>query len=79
MIIIELSGRCRQSPTVLGEEGQSLGTKDTLSIGPLDTQCSHVFINPEIGSQEGDYYHFVFSSFLQAYSRTVLGPTYSMV
>ena len=38
MIITELSGRCRQSPIVLGEEGQSLGTKDTLSIGPLDTQ-----------------------------------------
>ena len=41
MIIKELSGRCRQSPIVLGEEGQSLGTKDTLSIGPLDTQWSH--------------------------------------
>ena len=37
MIIAELSGRCRQSPIVLGEEGQSLGTKDTLSIRPLDT------------------------------------------
>ena len=37
MIIAELSGRCRQSPIVLGGEGQSLGTKDALSIGPLDT------------------------------------------
>ena len=46
MIIAELSGRCRQSPIVLGGEGQSLGTKDTLSIGPLDTHWSHVFINP---------------------------------
>ena len=46
MIIAELSGRCRQSPTVLGGEGQSLGTKDALSIGPLDTHRSHVFINP---------------------------------
>ena len=46
MIITEFSGRCRQSPIVPGGEGQSLGTKDTLSIGPLDTQWSHVFINP---------------------------------
>ena len=46
MIIAELSGRCRQSTIVLGGEGQSLGTKDTLSIGPLDTHWSHVFINP---------------------------------
>ena len=46
MIIEELSGRCRQSPIVLGGEGQSLGTKDALSIGPLDTHWSHVFINP---------------------------------
>ena len=46
MIIAELSGRCRQSPIVLGGEGQSLGTKDTLSIGPLETHWSHVFINP---------------------------------
>ena len=38
MIIAELSGRRGQSPIVLGKEGQSLGTKDTLSIGPLDTQ-----------------------------------------
>ena len=37
MIIAEFSGRCKQSPIVLGEEGQSLGTKDTLNIGPLDT------------------------------------------
>ena len=47
MIIAELSGRCRQSPIVLGGEGQSLGTKDTLSIGSLDTHRSHVFINPD--------------------------------
>ena len=45
-IIAELSGRCRQSPIVLCVEGQSLGTKDGLSIGPLDTHGSHVFINP---------------------------------
>ena len=37
MIIAELSGRHRQSPIVLGGEDQSLGTKDTLSIGPVDT------------------------------------------
>ena len=37
MIIAELSRRCRQSPIVLGGEGQSLGTKDALSIGHLDT------------------------------------------
>ena len=29
MIIAEVSGRLRQSPIVLGGEGQSLGTKDT--------------------------------------------------
>ena len=46
MIIAELSGRCRQSPIALGGEGQSLGTKDALSIGPLDTHGSHVYINP---------------------------------
>jgi len=48
MIIAELSGRWRQSPIVLDGEGQSLGTKDTLSIGPLDTQWRHVFINPDV-------------------------------
>ena len=37
LIIAELSGRHRQSPIVLGGEDQSLGTKDTLSIGPVDT------------------------------------------
>ena len=37
MIIEELSGRHRQSPIVLGGEDQSLGTKDTLGIGPVDT------------------------------------------
>ena len=42
LIIAELSGRHRQSPIVLGGEDQSLGTKDTLSIGP---HWSHVFIN----------------------------------
>ena len=46
MTIAELSGRCRQSPIVLGGEGQSLGTKDTLSIGPLDIHWSHVIVNP---------------------------------
>ena len=35
MIIAELSGRRRQSPIVLGREGQSLGTMDTFSIGPV--------------------------------------------
>ena len=38
MIIAELSGRRRQSPIVLGGEGQSLGTKDVLNIGPVDTR-----------------------------------------
>ena len=33
MITAELSGRCRQTPIVLGEEGQSLVTK-----GPVDTR-----------------------------------------
>ena len=37
MIIAELIERRRQSPIVLGGEGQSLGTKGTLSIGPVDT------------------------------------------
>ena len=37
MIIVELIGRRRQSPILLGREGQSLGTKDTLNIGPVDT------------------------------------------
>ena len=44
MIIAKLSGRCRQSPIVLGGEGQSLGTKDALSIGRADTHpkpCFH--------------------------------------
>ena len=40
MIIAELSGRRRQSPIVQDEEGQCLGTKDTLSI---DTHRSHVY------------------------------------
>ena len=46
MTIAELTGRCRQSPIVLGGEGESLGTKDALSIGPLDTHWRNVFINP---------------------------------
>ena len=37
MIIAELSGRRRQSLIVLGGDGQSLGTKDRLSIGPVDS------------------------------------------
>ena len=45
MIIAEFSGRRRQIPIVLGGEGQSLGTNDTFSIGPVDTHCSHVYIN----------------------------------
>ena len=36
-MIAELSGRCRQSPVVMGGENQSLGSKDAPSIGPLDT------------------------------------------
>ena len=66
MIIAELSGRCRQSPIVLGWEGQSLGTKDALSIGPLDTHWSHVFINPvryalwELSSNQPECVHIHF-------------------
>ena len=45
MIIVELSGRRRQSPIVLGGEGKSLATKDSLSVGSVDTQRSHAFIN----------------------------------
>ena len=45
LIIAELSGRHRQSPIVLGGEDESLGTKDTLSIGPVDTHRSNVYIN----------------------------------
>ena len=37
LIIAELGGRSRQSPIVLGREGQSLGTKDALSIRPVNT------------------------------------------
>ena len=37
MINAELSERHRQSPIVLVGGGQSLGIKDTLSIGPVDT------------------------------------------
>ena len=45
MITADLRGRCRQSPIVLGGEGQSLGTKDILSVGTVDTRWSHVDIN----------------------------------
>ena len=45
LIIADLSGRRRQSPIAPGGEDQSLGTKDTLSIGPVDTHWSHVYIN----------------------------------
>ena len=37
MIIAELGGGRRQSPIELGGEGQRLGTKDTPSIGSVDT------------------------------------------
>ena len=37
LLIAELSGRHRQSPIFLGGEDQSLRTRDTLSIGPVDT------------------------------------------
>ena len=45
MIFAELSVRHRQSPIFLGGERQSLDTKDILSIGPVDTHSSHVYIN----------------------------------
>ena len=45
MIIAEFSGRRGKSPIVFGGEGQSLGTKDTLSIGPVTTRRSLVYIN----------------------------------
>ena len=45
MIIAVLSGRCIRSPIVLGGEGQSLGTKDALSIGALDTHFRLWFIH----------------------------------
>ena len=45
MIIAELSGRRRLSPIVLDGEGQSLGTKERLSMGHLDTHWRRVFIN----------------------------------
>ena len=62
MIIAELSGRCRQSPIALGGEGQSFGTKDTLSIGPLDTHWSHVFINLDRYIFRKDAWAFPFNS-----------------
>ena len=37
LLIAELGGRSRQSAIVLGGEGQSLGTKDALSIRPVIT------------------------------------------
>ena len=47
MIIAEFSGRHRQSPSVLGGEGQSLGTctKDIVSWGLVDTHWSHVYLS----------------------------------
>ena len=47
MIIVEFSGRHRQSPSVLGGEGQSLGTctKDIVSWGLVDTHWSHVYLS----------------------------------
>ena len=39
-LIAELSGRRRQSPSVLGGEGQSLGTQDILSIAPVDIRVT---------------------------------------
>ena len=38
-------GRPRQSPSVLGGEGQSLGTKDIFSWGLVHIRWSHVYIN----------------------------------
>ena len=43
MIIAELRGRGRQLPSVLGGEGEILGTKDILRLGPVDTPRSHVY------------------------------------
>ena len=37
--------RPRQSPSVLGGEGQSLGTKDIFSWGLVHIRWSHVYIN----------------------------------
>ena len=51
MIIAELSGRRRQSPIVHGEEGQCLGTKDTLSIDLTEamfTQMSQIYSRTQI-------------------------------
>ena len=45
-----------------GGEGQSLGTKDTLSIGPVHTHWSHVLINPV-----SDIYKLFFFSERRAY------------
>ena len=45
MMVAKLSGRRTQSSIVLGGEGQSLATKDTLSTGPVDTHGSNVYIN----------------------------------
>ena len=42
MIIAELSGRRRQSPIVHGEEGQCLGTKDTLSIDLTEAMFTQI-------------------------------------
>ena len=38
-------GRPRHSPSVLGGEGQSLGTKDIFSWGLVHIRWSHVYIN----------------------------------
>ena len=45
MIIAEPQWEVQQSPIVPGGEGQILGTKDALNIGPLDTHLNNVFIN----------------------------------
>ena len=45
MIMAELTERHKQSPSALGGEGQSLGTKDVISVGPVDTHWSHVYKN----------------------------------
>ena len=42
MIIAELSERRRQSPTVHGEEGECLGTKDTLSIAFTEAMFTQI-------------------------------------
>ena len=45
ILIAELSGGRRQSPIIMGGEDQSLGSKDTPSIGPVDSHWTHFHTN----------------------------------